>query len=118
MPELPEVQTVVNCLAPIVQGKIIQSIDSPNHYDKVFENRSAAVFRKLFRVWRLFVYGAVENILFLISRKIPKINSLRSLIKNNEMLVHWKYISRDYKTGPKSIPAIDWPGSGLPNSEF
>ena len=58
MPELPEVQTVVNCLAPIVQGKIIHSIDSPNHYDKVFENRSAADFKKavqgleITRLWR------------------------------------------------------------------
>ena len=58
MPELPEVQTVVNYLAPIVQGKIIHSIDSPNHYDKVFENRSAADFKKavqgleITRLWR------------------------------------------------------------------
>jgi formamidopyrimidine-DNA glycosylase len=38
MPELPEVQTVVNYLAPEVQGKFINSIDSPNNYLKVFGN--------------------------------------------------------------------------------
>lgn len=40
MPELPEVQTVVNNLNPVLCGKTIQSINNPNGYKKVFENGS------------------------------------------------------------------------------
>ena len=40
MPELPEVQTVVNYLEPEVQGKLINSIASPNNYQKVFGNEN------------------------------------------------------------------------------
>ena len=40
MPELPEVQTVVNFLKPKLPGKIIQSVKCPNGYTSVFENGS------------------------------------------------------------------------------
>ena len=40
MPELPEVQTVVNSLKPNLPGKIIQSVKCPNGYTGVFENGS------------------------------------------------------------------------------
>ena len=40
MPELPEVQTVVNSLKPKLPGKIIQSVKCPNGYTGVFENGS------------------------------------------------------------------------------
>ena len=40
MPELPEVQTVVNSLQPTLPGKIIQSVQCPNGYTGVFENGS------------------------------------------------------------------------------
>ena len=40
MPELPEVQTVVNNLNPVLCGKIVQSISNPNGYSNVFENGS------------------------------------------------------------------------------
>ena len=38
MPELPEVQTVVDHLQPTLPGKIIQSVHSPNGYVGVCEN--------------------------------------------------------------------------------
>ena len=40
MPELPEVQTVVNSIKQKLPGKIIQSIKCPNGYTGVFENGS------------------------------------------------------------------------------
>ena len=40
MPELPEVQTVVNSLKQKLPGKIIQSVKCPNGYTGVFENGS------------------------------------------------------------------------------
>ena len=40
MPELPEVQTVVNFIKPKLPGKIIQSVKCPNGYTSVFENGS------------------------------------------------------------------------------
>ena len=40
MPELPEVQTVVNYLKQKLPGKIIQSVKCPNGYTGVFENGS------------------------------------------------------------------------------
>ena len=46
MPELPEVQTVVEYLKKIpLSGKIIHSIHSPNEYEKVCNNSSLAEFR-------------------------------------------------------------------------
>ena len=45
MPELPEVQTVVEYLKKIsLSGKIIHSIHSPNEYEKVCNNSSLAEF--------------------------------------------------------------------------
>ena len=38
MPELPEVQTVVNYLTKHIVGKSILSINSPNKYTRVFGN--------------------------------------------------------------------------------
>ena len=38
MPELPEVQTVVNFLRKHIVGKSILSINSPNKYTRVFVN--------------------------------------------------------------------------------
>ena len=40
MPELPEVQTVVNSLKPTLPGKIIKSVNSPNGHTDVLENGS------------------------------------------------------------------------------
>jgi len=58
MPELPEVQTVVDSLRNILPGKTIQSIQSPNEYKGVFENGSLTYYRtflskrKIKSVWR------------------------------------------------------------------
>jgi len=38
MPELPEVQTVVNYLQPLLRDKTIDSLINPNGYKNVFEN--------------------------------------------------------------------------------
>ena len=45
MPELPEVQTVVDSLKDILPGKIIQSVLSPNGHKGVFENGSIRYYR-------------------------------------------------------------------------
>ena len=45
MPELPEVQTVVDYLKDILPGKTIQSVQSPNGYKGVFENGALANYR-------------------------------------------------------------------------
>ena len=45
MPELPEVQTVVDILKNKMPGKTIQSVRSPNGYKGVFENGSLASYR-------------------------------------------------------------------------
>ena len=45
MPELPEVQTVVDYLKDQLAGKTIQSVQSPNRYKGVFENGSLANYR-------------------------------------------------------------------------
>ena len=38
MPELPEVQTVINHLQPLLVGKTIQNIYNPNGYNRVLDN--------------------------------------------------------------------------------
>ena len=45
MPELPEVQAVVDYLKEILPGKTIQSVHSPNGYRGVFKNGSLAYYR-------------------------------------------------------------------------
>ena len=45
MPELPEVQTVVDFLKNKLAGKTIQLVQSPNGYKGVFENGSLANYR-------------------------------------------------------------------------
>ena len=46
MPELPEVQTVINSLQPTLPGKIIQSVQCPNGHKGVFENGSLIDYKK------------------------------------------------------------------------
>ena len=38
MPELPEVQTIINHLLPYISDRIIQSIENPHGLREVFEN--------------------------------------------------------------------------------
>ena len=57
MPELPEVQTVVNYLAPEVQGKFINSIDSPNNYLKVFGNGDLSFVKSAIQGKRIVKLG-------------------------------------------------------------
>ena len=45
MPELPEVQTVVDFLKDKLAGKTIQSVQSPNGYKGVFHNGSLTNYR-------------------------------------------------------------------------
>ena len=58
MPELPEVQTVVDFLKDRLPGKTIQSVQSPNGYKGVFENGSLAYYqaflceRQIQSIWR------------------------------------------------------------------
>ena len=47
MPELPEVQTVVNSLQPILPGIIIHSVQCPNGYIGVFENGSFPKYKNV-----------------------------------------------------------------------
>ena len=66
MPELPEVQTVVNSLQPTLPGKIIQSANCPNGYTGVFENGSLndynnfIVGKKLLSVYRRGKFIIIE----------------------------------------------------------
>ena len=46
MPELPEVQTVVNYLHKKLPGKTIDSVESPNLYTRVLENGTLAEYHK------------------------------------------------------------------------
>ena len=55
MPELPEVQTVVDYLKDILPGKTIQSVQSPNGYKGVFENGSLKYYREFLPVKLSFV---------------------------------------------------------------
>ena len=60
MPELPEVQTVVNYLHKKLPGKTIDSVESPNLYTRVLENDTLAEYHK-------FLIGKkIETILILI----------------------------------------------------
>ena len=58
MPELPEVQTVVDYLKAILPGKTIQSVQSPNRYHGVLENGSLNNYhailckRQIQSIWR------------------------------------------------------------------
>ena len=38
MPELPEVQTVINHLLPYISDRIIQSVETPHELREDFEN--------------------------------------------------------------------------------
>ena len=57
MPDLPEVQTVVNYLGPEVQGKFINSIDSPNNYLKVFGNGNLSFVKNAIQGKRIVRLG-------------------------------------------------------------
>ena len=58
MPELPEVQAVVNFLNPIFKNSQIKSISSPNNYHNVFENGSLNDYKNFLKnkkiklIWR------------------------------------------------------------------
>ena len=58
MPELPEVQTVVNYLSNNVLGKTISSIESPNNYAKTFVDGTLSDFyqilqqKEIHKIWR------------------------------------------------------------------
>ena len=49
MPELPEVQTVVNNLNPVLCGKSIKSVSNPNGYQNVFENGSLTYYNSFLK---------------------------------------------------------------------
>lgn len=58
MPELPEVETVVQYIKPFVEGKIIQQIYPQNNYDKVLETHTPNLFnfntknKSINNIWR------------------------------------------------------------------
>ena len=58
MPELPEVQTVVNYLSDNVLGKTISSIESPNNHAKTFVDGTLSDFyqilkqKEIHKIWR------------------------------------------------------------------
>ena len=58
MPELPEVQTVVNYLSDNVLGKTISSIKSPNNHAKTFVDGTLNDFyqilqqKEIHKIWR------------------------------------------------------------------
>ena len=66
MPELPEVQTVVNSLQPTLPDKIIQSVHCPNSYAAVLENGSLVEYqnflidKKIYSVFRKGKFIIIE----------------------------------------------------------
>jgi len=66
MPELPEVQTVVDFLKDKLSGKTIQSVKSPNGYSGVLENGSLSHYqdflykRQIQSIWRRGKYIIME----------------------------------------------------------
>ena len=51
MPELPEVQTVVNSLQSTLPGKTIKSVHCPNNYKGVFENLTTDSLTQKIQDW-------------------------------------------------------------------
>ena len=72
MPELPEVQTVVNQLEPSLPGRIIHSLENPNGYLGAFENGDYSFYQS-----------------FLIGKKINSIEDLKiysKLVKDYDLI--------------------------------
>ena len=69
MPELPEVQTVVNFLTKHIVGKSILSINSPNKYTRVFVNGTLNECNHFLLKKHIENIRRRENILFLTSIK-------------------------------------------------
>ena len=96
MPELPEVQTVVNSLQPTLPGKIIQSVQCPNGYTGVFENGNINDLRELCIGTNLFGlsnYSISNNML---------ITSLSNASKREIVILNLNYYSEIRKTVPFS----------------
>jgi len=66
MPELPEVQTVVNFLKPTLENKIIESILPEKNFSKVLVGKSPQFFKKqlngqkITRIWRRGKYIVMD----------------------------------------------------------
>ena len=66
MPELPEVQSVVNHFKPYLLNQFIHSIDYLNNYEKVFETHSSndlnkhVANQKISKVWRRGKYIVID----------------------------------------------------------
>jgi len=82
MPELPEVQTVVDSLKQKLPGKIIQSVKCPNGYTDVFENGSlqkynnflnSKVLKSIFRRGKFIIIELNSGFLLIHLRMTGKI---------------------------------------------
>lgn len=96
MPELPEVQTVVNFLKDKLPGKTIQSVQSPNGYEGVFANGSLTYYsmflcgRQIQSIWRRgkFIVIALDSGFLLFHLRMTGRIILEQPDKSK-----WKYVS-------------------------
>ena len=100
MPELPEVQTVVNSLKSKLPGKIIQSVKCPNGYTGVFENGSLQKYnnflnsKKLQSIYRRGKFIVIElNLGFLLIH----LRMTGKIILEKPKSINMKYVSFQLK---------------------
>ena len=93
MPELPEVQMVVDYLSEKLPNKVIQSIQCPNQYEKVFNNGTLSGYNRslkkkvINKIWRRgkFIVIKIESQFLLIHLRmtgclifrLPTINDIK-----------------------------------------
>lgn len=100
MPELPEVQTVVNFLTKLIVGKTILSINSPNKYTRVFSNSTITEcnrfllkkrITKITRRGKYIIFALEEGYLCIHLRMTGK------LLLNLEIESDMKYVSAQFE---------------------
>ena len=94
MPELPEVQSVVNFFKPIFINQKIRAIDNPNKYSKVFETHSLIQLNRILKgkkitdVWRRGKYIVLDTTEGHLSIHLRMTGQLLSEITKDETLKH------------------------------
>ena len=104
MPELPEVQTVVNNLSPKIKNKIIKGVECPNRYEKVFSKISLLNFndnianRKIQNIFRKGKYIVLDLDKGFITIHLKMTGQLLYNLKYNQKYVSAKFIleNNDY----------------------
>ena len=108
MPELPEVQSVVNYIRPKLLHQTIESIESLNNFDKVFDTHSSNRINQLLKnktiidVWRRGKYIVLELDQAYLCIHLRMTGQLKTELSNTDNKKHFT-VQIQFKNGEKLL---------------